>query len=154
MGEYFSMIVVASSTLGFLTFLSYSATGDRLVKTAASLLLLYTVLLPTVNILDGLRSVIGSPDFDFSFEGDEDGAYEDVAEKAFEDGIRKLLFTKYKIEEGDAEVIIYGFDFGSMKAERIRVLLSGGAVHSDVRGMREYLNGLGFGKCEVEIRIG
>ena len=154
MGEYFVMIVVASSALGLLSFLSYPSVSDRLVKAAASLLLLYTVLIPLANMLEELYSSLGSFDFDFSLEEVEKGEYEEVAEEAFKNGIRKLLFTKYEIEEGEADVIVYGFDFESMKAERIRILLSGDAIYSDARGMQEYLNGLDLGKCEVEIRIG
>ena len=148
------MTVVVSSVLGLFSFLSYSAANDRLVKAAASLLLLYTVLLPTLDLVEKLYSAIDSSDFDFSFEGVENGEYEEVAKEAFVEGIRKLLFTKYDIKEGDIGVTVHDFDFQSMRAGRIKILLSGSAIYSDVRGMREYLNGLGLGECEVEIRIG
>lgn len=154
MGEYFVLVVVSASMLGFFTFLSYSPANDRLVKAAASLLLLYTVLLPTVNIVKKLCSAVDAPEFDFSMDDVIEGEYEDVAKQAFVEGIHKLLFTKYEIDKGDVEVMIYGFDFQTMRSEKIKILLSGKAVYADLRGMREYLNGLDLGKCEVEIRIG
>ena len=154
MGEYFVLVVVTSTVLGFFTFLSYSPLNDRLIKAAASLLLLYTVLLPTVNAVKKLGSFIDSPVFDFSLDGVSQGECEAVAQKAFIAGIHKLLFTKYEIDEADAEVVVYGFDFQTMRAEKIKILLWGKAIYADLRGIREYLNSLNLGECEVEIRIG
>jgi hypothetical protein len=45
------------------------------------------------------------------------------------------------------------FDFKEMKAEKIKVLLTGLGALCDRHGVEKYLNGLGIGESEVNIEI-
>ena len=156
MVEYLISVVVMSATLGFISYASYPSGSERAVKFATSVLLLYTVLTPIVAIVgeldnNGFESVLGDTG---TVKPEEDGAYLEVAEESFKEGIRKLLFTKYGIKEDDVKVRVYGFDFKTMSAEKIKVILSGNEVFADWRGISAYISGSGLGECEVVLDFG
>lgn len=157
MGEYLVAITAVSVFLGLLGYLSYPSGSQRSVKLALALLLLYAVMLPLVSLVRGIaeNGVPDSTEFpDASISGEYEEEYVEVAKSAFKSGICKLLFTKYGIEEEDAAVYVYNFDFESMKAERIEIVLSGSAKFKDYRAIESYVTGSGLGECEVEIEIG
>ena len=155
LAEYLVSVIIMSASLGFISYLEYSQGMGKATKFAASVLLLYTVLTPIVSFV----STLDENDLDVFFsdtgaDNFEDGAYAEVAEQSFKDGICKLLFTKYGVESENAEVIVYGFDFSSMSAEKIKIILSGTDVLSDWRGIGAYISKSGLGECEVTINLG
>ena len=156
MAEYLVSVVVMSLTLGFITYASYSSSSTRAVKFAASVLLLYTVLTPMAALI----GTLDESSFDSFFgdtggtESEEQGAYLEVAEESFKDGICKLLFTKYGIEAGNVDVVVYGFDFKSMSAEKVKIILSGSDIFADWRGIGAYISECGLGECEVVLDFG
>ncbi len=151
--EYISSVVAVSVTLGAISFLNYSSASEKAVKLVCVAVLISAVVLP-------LSTVIGSLDSDLSDfpwqtpEIDADGKYEETAKEAFQDGICKLLCSKYTLSEKDVTVRVYDLDFKNMKAGNIKVLLSGSAALADHRLIEEYLTEQGLGECEVDIRLG
>lgn len=156
MGEYLIPVVVMSAVLGIISFVSYPTASEKTVKFAATVLLLYTALTPIFSFVSKLTSedikdYIG----DFEQNGSQtEGEYAKVAEEAFKEGISQLLFTKYGIEKENADIYIFGFDFGNMRAEKIKIVLSNAGAFSDFRGIEEYITESGLGECEVNIKIG
>ena len=117
---------------------------------------MYTALTPILSFVSGvtgseLKDYIGG----FEQNGAQtDGEYAVVAEQAFKEGISKLLFTKYGIEEENADIYVFGFDFERMCAEKIKIVLSHKSAFSDFRGIEDYITESGLGECEVNIKIG
>ena len=156
MAEYIVSVVVACAILGLSAYASYPQSSDKASKFAASVLLLYVAINPLGKILSELdgggfsfSAIIGSAP-----EVEEGGAYEDVAEEAFAEGISKLLFTKFNIDSEDSDVSIVGFDFEGMKCRKIKITLYGKAIFADFRAVEEYITGSGLGECEVYSGIG
>ena len=156
MGEYLGSVVVMSAILGLISYISYPTGSEKTVKFAASVLLLYTALTPilgfaakitssdTSGILDGIHNE--------NIEIDEE--YIKVAAAAFKDGIYELLDSEFYVEKESAEVFVFGFDFRSMRAERIKILLFGNGAVADFRRIEKYITESGLGECEVNVRIG
>lgn len=142
-----------SALLGIISYLSYQDGSDSTMRLAASVLLIYTALTPVMSFISdgkgGKIDAIFESDIGQNFDGGEE--YIEVAEDAFKDGISKLIFTKYGVNEEDSEIFVFGFDFEKMRAERICVVLRGVGALSDLRGIESYINGLGLGKCEVTV---
>ena len=90
-------------------------------------------------------------EYDSSIIGE---GYEAVAEEAFSRGVASAVADEFSLDEKNLRVELYGFDFENMKAERIRVILSGRAALADYKGIEKYVNGLDIGVCECEIEIG
>jgi len=156
LGEYLVPVVIMSAVLGMISFLSYPSPSEKTVKFATTVLLLYTALTPLFSFAsnlsgDSVKDYISGLEFGVT---ESEGEYEKVAEEAFKKGICKLLYTKYGIEEGSAEVYIYGFNFKNMKAEKIKILLCNKGAFSDFRSIEEYITEQGLGECEVNIKIG
>lgn len=155
MGEYLISVMITSMLLGLFSYLSYPGASERAAKFAASVLFLYVVLMPTLSLVkkisDGKIDVGDITDGIHIENGEYGKEYEEVAKEAFTDGIRQLIFTKYGIKEENAEVFVFGFDFERMKAEKIKILLSGKGALADWRGIEDYITELGLGVCEVEI---
>ena len=133
-----------------------TSSSERLVRLASSVILLYVMLVP-------IASLVGSGGFDISDiiggitipdTPSGDGAYTEVAKEAFVSGIKELVSEKYGIAKSDISVLVYGFDFESMRAEKIKIALSGKGALSDWRSIASYITGEGLGKCEVNIVIG
>ena len=156
MGEYLGAVVVMSAILGLISYISYPGGSENTVKFAASVLLLYTALTPLL----GFAGKITNGNFDNLLGNFESGGaamddkYIEVAESAFKDGIFELLDTRFSVDKENAEVFIFGFDFRSMKAEKIKILLFGNGAVADFRGIEEYITESGLGECEVNVRIG
>lgn len=155
MGEYIAGVVAVSVMLGAVGSLSYPGASDKIVKSAVAVLLLYCVAVPGVKLVEGLSEVgfsgIDTPSFDVELSG---GAYENVGKEAFLLGTKKLIMEKYNISAEEISVSAEGFDFQNMRADKIKILLSGGAVAKDYFAIEQYVRDIGLGECEVNIRIG
>ena len=156
MAEYLAGVVIMSAILGLISYASYPSGSERATKFAVSVLLLYTALMPAFSLISKLSSV----DIDSIIENgyapdfDQGGEYIEVAEESFKSGISKLIFTKYGVPEENIEVFVFGFNFESMRADSIKVILSGSGAFADFRGIEEYITEQGLGKCEVVISFG
>ena len=152
MSEYFAAVVLISSLAAFFELFSYSGGEEKGEKFAISVIMIYLVISPIAPLFEGLS------DFDISefLESEEaisGGAYLEVSEDAFREGIEKLLIEKWGLEKNKTAVAVIGFDFNKMKAERIiiRLLSNGAAV--DFREIEAYIEEAGLGECEVEYAI-
>ena len=155
LGEYLLSVLAICSAVGILWYISYQGASSSAVKYAFSILVLYTVSLPVL----GLCSVISDFDGEIteilpSIEYEGEGEYERVAEEAFRVGISEYVSEKFDLRAECVEVSVSGFDFSSMSAEKITVILKGSALSADWRSIEEDLSGSGLGKCEVRLVIG
>lgn len=121
-------------------------------RVALGLVLILAVAAPVADLVGGLSDIdLKIPNLS---EGEENSAYEEVAESAFADGICKAIEDEFGISSGFIEVGFDGFDFEKLEAERIYVTLTGRGALGDPRAVREYVENNFGGKCVVEIEIG
>jgi len=156
LADFAISVVVMSAILAFTSYASYPTSSGGAAKFAASVLLLYVVTNPLGEII----SAVADGGLDFSHTLDtvpeigEDGEYVKVAEEAFEEGISKLLFTKYGIKPENAHIQTEGFDFQGMRCEKIKITLFDAGMLADFRAIEEYISESGLGDCEVSLSFG
>ena len=149
------MVATAIVALGGL--MSYSEEGSvsRTLRSALSLLLLYTVASPIVTVIADIGDISIDSIVESAPEPDtDDPEYYKVAEEAFCEGIRKMVCESHSIGADDVAVYAFDFDFKSMSAKTIKIILSGSAAYADARGIAATVSDAGLGECEVELEIG
>ena len=150
MTEYIVGVYCVAVLLGILSQLSFDKGKEKVQRAAFAVLLLYTVLMPLGRLsLDDIG-------FDLDIPSYEEGTaeYEVAAREAFALGVRRLVSEEYSLPEENVRVLVEELDIESMKAGKIRVILSGRAAFADYKGIEKYLNGLDMGVCKVEVEIG
>lgn len=156
MGEYLASAVFMSALLGILSYSSYpSQVSERSMKIASCVLILYVVLNPVFAFskdffLSDKDNWFGDVTNDFNID---DSHMSEVGKEAFSDGIKMLLESEFGISCKDVGVFVYGFDFKSMKAEKIKIVLSGKSALADWRKIENRITELGLGECEVNIQL-
>lgn len=153
---YVSSVVVATAIVALGGFIAYSEDGgvSRTLRSALSLLLLYTVAAPVVTLVVDLGDVSIDYIIDYDSPPDvDDPEYYRVAEEAFCDGICRLVCDEYLLNGADVTVRAFDFDFKSMSARKIKIILKGSAAYADARGITATVTDAGLGECEVEIDL-
>lgn len=148
MSEYAIGVFVISAVVGVCSHIAYKGKSDP-SHLALAIVLLYVVVSPIAEMT--LSGSLAKPEYDESIIGD---GYEGVAEQAFGRGILSAVADEFSLDTENLRVAIDGFDFEKMRAERIRVILSGRAALADHKGIEKYINSLDRGVCECEIEIG
>ncbi len=155
LGQYLVSVIIVSSLVAFSGYFSYGSSESRTVKTAMSIIVLYTVASPIVSAISELSDIsLDSPVDTEDFGDVYDTEYAQTAESAFCEGVRAAIAERYGVDRGDVRVRVSGFDFEKMRAKRITVILSGSAALSDHRAVAQYITESGLGECEVKIEIG
>ena len=149
MSEYAIGVFVISAVVGICSHISYKGKSDP-SGLALAIILLYVVVSPIANI-DVEGGQFTNTEYDPLIIGN---GYEGIAEQAFADGILSAISSEFSLDSKNLRVELDGFDFEKMRAEKIRVILSGKAVVADNKGIEKYINNLDVGVCECEIEIG
>ena len=156
MTEYITSVIAACAVVALGGFISYSGDGgtSRALRSALSLLLLYTVASPVVSVVSNLGDVTLDSIVEYEPSVDmSDPEYYRVAEDAFCEGIRKMVCEQYEVNADDVDVRAVDFDFKTMSARKIKIILSGNAVYTDSRGISAAVSDAGLGECEVELDL-
>ena len=149
LSDYAVSIVVIVGTMALATFLSYKGELAPTERCAAAIIVAATAILPIGELIS---SITVTPPTVEDFIGGE-LEYEAVGEGAFCDGVTLLIAEKYGLKQEEVRVAVEGFSFEAMRAERITVILSGGAVIADAPAIESYISSLEIGECTVEIEI-
>ena len=64
-----------------------------------------------------------------------------------------MICSKYGIDKENIKVYVFDLDFERMVAGKIKIILTGKSALSDWRGIEQYINESGLGKCEVLIEF-
>ncbi|MBQ8302715.1 MAG: hypothetical protein IJX97_04100 [Clostridia bacterium] len=150
LSDYAVSIVAIVGAAALAAFVSYKSELSPAVKGATALIIAATVAIPIGELISSLTL---SPPSIEDFVGEESYEYEAVGREAFEKGVALLIAERYGLDEGGVRVRCAGFDFESMTAERIEVILSGKAIGGDFSAIESYISSLGIGECNVEIEI-
>ena len=152
MKEYVISVVAVSLLSALAIFMSYGGGSERAVRAAVSVILIYTVCMPVIDLISDFSAE------DLRFEFSEDTAageseYIAVAKEAFTEGVKKFICEEFNLNVGEVSVAVRDFDFEKMKARRIYVLLSGRAALADCSRIENAVMGAALGECEVDIKI-
>jgi len=152
LSEYLIVLVMIAALAAFAELISYSSGEDRGHKFAVSVILLYSVISPIVPLIESLEEIdiSGIKEESGELSG---GAYLEVSEDAFREGILRLLFEKWGLEREKTVVSVFGFDFEKMKAERIVITLLGRGAGVDFHEIEKYIEAANLGECEVRYSI-
>ena len=144
-------VFLISFVVGVASLISYREKKDKATRFALGILLIYVTLSPLPALFEELDE---APSFDISVPDGYDESYKTVARDAFEEGIGKAIADRFSLLRENVTVIAEGFDFANMRAEKIRVILSGRAALADYSSIERYVNEFDIGECEAEIEIG
>ena len=141
-------IISVLSAIAFSSFALYDGEKMKSSRTALGIILLAALGIPF------LKSLISLPDISLEQNPIYDNEYneelrDEAAEESFLYGIKLAVAEKFSLSEEEVIVKCSGFSFEKMKAERIKIVLSGKAAFSDIRSVRDYVEKSGFGECEV-----
>ena len=154
MADFLCTVISLVAVFSLFGYLFYPGASKKTESAALLILLLYFVSLPIASFIGEIRQ--GGAVFP-SYEGIEEldgGVFYDTAEQAFCEGIINVLAERYSIDRENVTVAVEGFSLEKMNAEKIKILLSGKAALSNIRGIEEYVAESGLGECEVKIKIG
>lgn len=126
---------------------SYGGENERWVRCALGVILAAAASTAIFNTVTGIT--LPEITVDDALEFGDDAHNEALAE-AFSDGIRRELCSRFLLNTSEVDVSVDGFDSANMRAERIRVVLTGEAMGTDFRGVRAFVNN-NFGECEVSL---
>lgn len=152
MPEYILSVVLIAALAAFAELVSYSSGKDAGHKLAVSVIILYCIISPIVPLV---KSIADFDVFDFTVNEDDlvGGAYLEVSEDAFREGILKSITEKWNLREDMTVVSVIGFDFQKMRAEKIIITLLSGGIAVDFREIEKYIEEAGLGVCEVKYAV-
>ena len=154
MGEYLGFLIVASAVVALGSLMSCGGRTQGVVKLALGVMLLSVSVIPLISaVTDAVddASLIFSEGL--TSDGNTDSLYEKTAENAFCEGIKKLVVSEFSVAVSDVEVRVFGFKVDKMRADSVKIILSGSAVHADYRSLSLRISELGLGECEVMLEI-
>ena len=150
MSAYIGLIISVGIVAAIGGGLLYDGEREGASRGAISVILLLATIAPVAAFVSQLALKAPTlPDLPVA----EDSEYIEVAREAFCDGIRTLLSENYSLSEDCFAVKCEGFDFTSMRAERLTVTLRGAAVRCDPLAVEKFINSYEIGDCHAEIGI-
>ena len=150
-GYFFSVFAICA-TLGMLGLISYKQGGGA-ERAAFSAILLCTVISPIASVT--LNIDPEGPLFNIEDSADYDGGgYTEAIAEAFAEGIARGICDEFSLRRQDVSVRAYGFVPTEMRAEEIKIVLSGLGALSDTKAIKKYVDSMEVGECDVNIEIG
>ena len=146
----FVYILVILFAVALCSFVAYDSEKARASRTALGVILLAALSGLLADVALELKDITSLDALEY-----EDVEWAEFAEQsmsgALERGVRLAVAEKFSFSEDDIRVECRGFNLETVSAERISITLYGGAAISDIRAVREYVEGEGLGDCEVKV---
>ena len=143
-------VFVCFSAVAFASFVIYDSERLNQARFALGIILLSALCVPLGSLVGTLRNM----EFDYTGGDYSSDLVEKTLEEAYCEGILRSLCTQFSVAEENVTVEAEGFDPEKMKAETVRVTLSGRGALVNLSALREHVEGLGVKKCITEVRIG
>ena len=151
MREFLSTVFIISILSGILESLTHQSVKNS-TRALIGIVTFFLLLNPIRETFFGVdfsdMTLPTLPDSEISEE------YSGYVREAFESGIAMAVADRFGLDESNIRVKVTGFDGQMMRAESIRISLSGVAALSDYRAIRDYINNMKIGECTVETDIG
>ncbi len=148
MSGYLTGVIITAALISLALAAAYKETADKAVRTALMIFLVYVTVMPLVGAAKDFD--LGDFKTEISETEDESGMKRE-SERAFANGIALFLAEEFSLNTKDIRVTLSGFDYRTMRAEGITVNLSGEAVFSDFKAIKERIEKNGLGECDVKI---
>ncbi len=153
MNNIFIYVLICMVTVAFSSFSMYSGSKNSASDFALGTILLAALAVPFVSFISSISK------FDFSTDGFSSGDYSssiasDSVEEAFCKGIKFAVSEKFSLNSEQIEVECDMADYKALKAEKIRITLSGKAAYADFHAIEEYIEEQKLGECEVILNFG
>lgn len=148
MTEYFLSLFGLCALLGALSLIHYNKSGAE--KSAQRVLFAAAVILPLLNLVQSFGKALPA----LPLYTETEGEYTEVLTEAFSEGIGQAVRERYSLPDGTVEVEVIGLDITEMRAEKIKITLSGIAITRDRRAIEEFIEGENLGECEVRLSVG
>ena len=143
-------VVLSLASVALASFVTYDSERLRESRFALAVILFASLSLPLVSAVKGISDI----DFDYSYEIGPSSAVTEAVEDAFSLGIAQAVRDEFSIKKDDISVTVGGFDSEKMRAVSIFVTLSGRAAFMDLGAIEDFVDGLGLGKCVLEVSLG
>ena len=142
MREYAALLVGMSLAFAVISSVSYKLT-DKAVKLGIGIIFLVAVASPLFSLVKDF------PLPEAEIEDFDSNIYSEYAEAALCKGITEEIKSRFSLKDGELAVYLVGFSAESMSAEKIKIILSSDAFGKDITAIRRFVEGCGFGECEV-----
>lgn len=152
MNEYLVMLVCTSAVVGF-GMLALRPGEERVGGAALGIILLASVLSPLLSLVGAVGDISAEDILGEYGTPTVDGDYEERVRDAFEDGVAGAVAERFGLDVADVRAYAHGYDFEHVRAEKIKIVLSGTAVYADSRGICAFVRESGLGECEVELEF-
>ena len=149
--DYVILLIVTALVTAFGEELAHQSQKSG-VRALLGLLLLVAVVSPLPSVWEELTVGIGEL-FDAESRELDEGAFYQVTEEAFCQGVGLAIADKFGAEGESVSVSCHGFDPTEMRAEQITVRLTDGAVFLDLGEIKYYVMENFSGRCTVEVVI-
>lgn len=152
LNEYIVFALMLSAATGVISALSHRALA-RETELAVGVICLLSLSLP---IAASVPSILDIPRPSSTPVAEAVGGYLSVSEEAFCVGVREYVAEELSADEENVIVSLEGFNFSTMRAERITLTLSGAAAVGDVRALKQDVRSLFLGEggeCKVVIDL-
>lgn len=154
MSSYLTSLIAISALVGISSYLSFSESNEGYVKVASSFLVISVTLTPLIALIKEADNFKADEYTLEEFLPDiEDSEYGKGVKAAFEEGTQKFVCERFSLSLSDVRVAALGFDPLTVRAEKIKVILYGGAACADLRAIAYEISSAGLGECEVEIGV-
>ena len=148
MTEYATLLSGVCLLSAVARLLSSGGALKKVTDAAISVVLLLSVLRGAILLAESMDpSSVTLPDIE----------YEDIfvsgTEESLETAIGSAVSREFGIGSDEIVVVCDGVDIKTLRAKLITVTLFGEAALSDYRRVRDFVNSLDHGECEVRIRF-
>ena len=150
MGEVCVYVTVSVASVALASFFTYDGESRKASRLALGIILLASLVSPIASAVRGLASI------DFSDTGAyvESSAVEKTLEEAFCEGVAVCIAEEFSLKADTVSVKAHAFNSETMRADELTVTLSGSSATKDLKAVENFVNGLGLGKCILEVRLG
>ncbi len=142
-------IISTVAAVALASFASLNKKMSDAIRPTLGIILLAALISPLPDMISGL----GGGEIELPPQQWGENITETAAEDAFCRGVAAAVADKFSLDRGSLAVECVGFSFSEMRAELIRVELSGKAIIADRIGIKDYIERSGLGNCEVVILL-
>ena len=150
MREYAVSVFVICAIVGILSRMLHGGRAD-FSRSAIAAVSAFVILSPIASLVSEFSIEKYFPDDEYFTYGESE--YEDVAKDAVESAVRSAVAERFSISEECVRVVLEGFSFSEMKADKIKVYLSFGAMSVNPDDVVRYVNEFEIGECYAEFEI-
>ncbi|MBR7116730.1 MAG: hypothetical protein IKC87_03380 [Clostridia bacterium] len=150
---YMLLALGLSASLGLICALSHPSFSKE-TEMAVGVLCLFAMASPVLSLVGNPSVIPELPDGSYA---EHFGGITEIGEGAWLEGVASYLSDEYSVSAEDITVYAENFDFYTMRADYIRVSLSGAGVFANLHAMRDDIlrsfvaEG---GGCEVVMNFG